>query len=163
VTCKSLEYCTSAKPIWTKIFANNFESDLGNFNDGGNDARLYHGKKYSHGRGSNSLELRDGSMTSLSVTDPFPVSNYTSLKVKFWYRSRGLNRRSNGFFLQSAEGDAGTDWVEQGHWRFTSNNKWRSATVKFPINTGTMRIRFMNDGTNNKEKIYIDDVTVLGN
>jgi hypothetical protein len=152
-----------AQPIWTEIFANDFESGLGNFVDPGSDARRYSGRKYSHS-GSKSLELRDDSRTSRSATTHFTVSGYSSLKVEFWYKSKGFNGKSDGFFLQAADGSG---WVTKGSWSyksedFTRNNRWRFASVKFQIDATTMRIRFKNDGDNNREKIYIDDVIVSG-
>jgi hypothetical protein len=156
----------SFTPVWTEIFAQGFESGLDNFNDAGSDVRLYSGTKYSYS-GSKSLQLRDDTATSLSVTKPFRVSGYSTLKVEFWYKSQRFRHGSDAFFLQSADGDDGTEWITKGSWTyksngFNSNNKWRSATVKFQIETGTMRIRFKNNGHNNKERIYIDDVKVSG-
>jgi hypothetical protein len=157
---------------------------LGNFNDPGKDAKRYSplgkktkasgkktkssGKKRSNTISMKSLELRDDTATSLSVTNPFAVSSYSTLKVEFWYKSLGFNQKSDCFCLQSANGDAGTDWVTKGTWFygsniFTNNDKWRFASVKFPIDTTAMRIRFKNNGDNDKEKIYIDDVIVSGN
>jgi hypothetical protein len=154
--------------IWTVIFANDFESGLENFEDSGSDAKLYSSArgKYSHS-GFQSLALRDDTGTSLSVTNPFAVSSFSTLKVEFWYKSKGFNQESDGFFLQSADGHDGTDWVTKGSWSyqangFTRNNRWRFASVKFQIDTTTMRIRFKNDGDNNQEKIFIDDVIVSG-
>jgi hypothetical protein len=154
-------------PIWTVIFANDFESGLGNFNDPGSDVRLYSGRKHSHS-GSKSLQLRDDTATSLSFTKPFTVSSYSTLKVEFWYKSSRFRHAPDAFLLQSADGKAGTEWVTKGSWTynvndFTSNGVWRFASVQFQIDTRWMRIRFQNNGHNNKERIYIDDVIVAGN
>jgi hypothetical protein len=158
----------STTPIWIEIFANDFERGLGNFNDGSRDVRLYSGKKFAH-KGKKSLELRDNNPTmSLSSTDPFTVSSYSTLKVEFWYKSRGFKKTHESFSLESY-GDNGTDWTEKGTWTylsnngFTSNNRWRFVSVEFPIDTiTTMRIRFKNNGDKRKTKVYIDDVTVSG-
>jgi hypothetical protein len=156
----------STTPIWIEIFANDFESGLGNFNDGGRDARLYSGKKHAH-EGKKSLELRDDTSSSLSSTDPFTVSSYSTLKVEFWYKSLGFKKTRESFSLESY-GDNGTDWTEKGTWTyrsngFTSNNMWRFVSVEFPIDTiTTMRIRFKNNGDRRKTKLFIDDVTVSG-
>jgi hypothetical protein len=158
-------------PNWTQIFANDFEKDLGYFNDPGANAR-----RYSKGRGKRrkkqhsgykSLELRDDTDTSLSFTNPFPVESYSALKVEFWYKSFGFDDASDGFVLEFADGVDGTEWATKGSWTykvndFTSNNKWRSASVKFEIDTDTMRIRFRNKANSRKDKLYIDDVTVSG-
>jgi hypothetical protein len=164
-------------PIWTEIFANDFEGGFGNFNDPGRKAKLYRGRRYSHS-GRHSLQLRGDTRTSLSYTNPFSVESYSTLEVEFWYkarrsrRSRRFNHDSDGFVLQSADGngDDGTEWVTKGSWTYESNvfapssNGWRSASVKFQIETGTtMRIRFKNKGRNRNDRIYIDDVIVSGN
>jgi hypothetical protein len=157
----------SSTPIWTEIFANGFESGYGNFNDGGKDSNL---DKKSH-TGSKSLRLRDGSGSSLSFTDPFTVSIYSTLKVEFWYMSSGFDVNDDSFSLQSAnvDGGTGTDWVTKGTWTrgsnvFTSNGTWYFASVEFAIDadTSTMRIQFMSDSDDDREKVYIDDVTVSG-
>jgi hypothetical protein len=158
----------SVTPIWTEIFAQGFESGFGEFQDDGSDARRYSGGRYSH-TGSKSLELRDDTKTSLSYTNPFTVSSYSTLKVEFWYKSRRFKQKSDSFSLESSTGDTGTDWVTRETWSFrvtdgfNKNNRWRYASVEFPINTTTMRIQFKNNGDKNNEKIYIDDVTVSGN
>jgi hypothetical protein len=158
---KSLEDMCEEGPR-TEIFTNHFERGLGNFRDPGSDARLYSGRKYSHS-GSKSLELRDNSRTSFSVTTPFTVSGLSSLKVEFWYMSKGFNQKNNGFVLQS-DADGRGDWITKRRWRYKSNgyHGWRFATVEFPIDTTRMRIRFKNDGDNNHQKIFIDDVVVSG-
>jgi hypothetical protein len=161
----------SVTPIWTQIFANDFEKGLGYFNDPGANAKYYNGskgkKKKPQHSGYKSLELRDDTETSFSVTNPFPVSIYSALKVEFWYKSSGFKHDDDGFVLQSTDGDDGINWVTKGSWiyesnDFTSNNVWRFASVKFQIDATTMHIRFKNNGHNGKEKIYIDDVIVSG-
>jgi hypothetical protein len=131
------------------------------------DARRYSGTKYSH-TGKKSLELRDDTKSSLSYTNPFTVSGYSTLKVEFWYKSRGFKKRRESFSLESADGDTGTDWVEKVTWKYRSkgfkkNNRWRFVSVEFPIDAiTTMRIRFKNNGDNDKRRVYIDDVAVSG-
>jgi hypothetical protein len=160
----------SSRPIWTEIFANGFESGFGNFNDGGKDAKLNSGTRNSH-TGSKSLRLRDNTGTSLSFTDRFPVSSYSTLKVEFWYKSSGFDVNDDSFSLQSAnvDGGTGTGWVTKGTWTrgsniFTSNGTWYFASVEFAIDadTSTMRIQFMSNSDVDREKVFIDDVTVSG-
>jgi hypothetical protein len=157
-------------PNWTQIFANDFEKDLGYFNDPGANAR-----RYSKGRGKRrkkqhsgykSLELRDDTDTSLSFTNLFPVSDYSTLKVEFWYKSSGFDDASDRFVLESSDDDSDI-WFPEETWTYKSNgfdgnNKWRSASVKFLIDADTMRIRFRNEADSVKDKLYIDDVIVTG-
>jgi hypothetical protein len=145
----------SSTPIWTVIFAESFESGFGYINDGGSDARvLDSGTAYSL-TGSKSLRLRDDAETSLSYTSlRITVSSYWTLKVEFWYKSKGFNENSDSFSLQFADGDrTGTDWVTKGTRTFITNNDWRFlASVEFAIDATTMRIQLMNNGDRNQRK-----------
>jgi hypothetical protein len=156
----------SSTPIWTVIFTDGFESGYVTFNDGGANSRLVGGNNFH--TGAKSLRLQDDTDTSLSYTNPFTVSSYSTLKVEFWYKSRGFDKNSDSFSLQAANGDTGPDWATQETWTrgsngFTENNSWNFVSVEFPINTITMRIRFINHANSNKEKVFIDDVAVSGN
>jgi hypothetical protein len=85
--------------------------------------------------------------------------------------SSGFDVNDDSFSLQSAnvDGGTGTDWVTKGTWTrgsnvFTSNGTWYFASVEFAIDadTSTMRIQFMSNSDVDREKVFIDDVTVSG-
>jgi hypothetical protein len=159
------EVAVEDTPIWTEIFAEGFENGFEYFTDGGANAQLA-GSNNAH-TGSKSLRLQDDTGTSLSYTKSFPVSSYSTLKVEFWYKSSGFDWSSDSFSLQSHTEETGTNWVTEERWSrgsngFTANNSWKFASVEFPINTTTMRIRFKNYGNKKNERIFIDDLTVSG-
>ena len=69
---------------WTEIFASDFENGWGNFNYGGRDAYMDNGDDSRDG--SSLAVIRDDSDRKSSVySDSFSVSNYSTIKVEFWY------------------------------------------------------------------------------
>ena len=67
---------------WTEIINDAFETDFGNWTDGGTDCLRYTGGTYAH-EGSAAINLQDHSSTSLMSTGDLSLSTYTQFKVDF--------------------------------------------------------------------------------
>jgi hypothetical protein len=85
------------------------------------------------------------------------------IKVEFWYKSKGFDN-NDSFYLET---NTGSNWRIEDSWvygvdSFTSNYKWRAASIEVPVISSNLKIRFRNNGDGNRERIYIDEVVVSG-
>jgi len=75
---------------WQTVFYDNFESDYGNWNDGGTDCIRYTGGTYAY-RDSCAIDIQDNSGYPTSATYSDTISahtqQYTQMKIDFWWRA----------------------------------------------------------------------------
>jgi len=76
---------------WVVLTYDDFESGMGNYQDGGGDMRLYTGGTYAH-QGSAAANIQDNSGTSPSFyhSTGTDVSGYTDLEVEFWFYANSM-------------------------------------------------------------------------
>jgi hypothetical protein len=157
---------SQSSSTWTEIFSNDFENGWGNFNDGGKGAFM--NSRWSHGNGSYSAKIRnDLNEKSNIYSDPFPVLNYSTIKVEFWYLSRGFDYNNDESFYLETDATGSDNWSTVYTWihgekAFASNAEWRYASVDVPVSSSDLQIRFRNNGDTRHEQLFIDEVVVSG-
>lgn len=151
---------------WTTLTYDDFETDFGNYTDGGGDCSLYTGGTFAH-QGSNAADIQDNSGVDSSFyhTSGIDVdtAGYNSIKVDFWFYAVSMGP-SHDFWIQYFDG---TDWntvadYDQGdefvNDQFYHEIVWINETdYNFPSD---MKIRFMCDANNDNDDVYIDEIYV---
>lgn len=150
---------------WGTIIQEGFESGYGNFTTGGRDARIFN--HLGHGESKHSLELRDNSLESNAfVEDPIDVSEFSKVRLTFYYRTRNVGEKER-FVVQFSK-DGGKKWKRWKSFRrwkpSKRNEQWYKATLYLKIrqSTETIMLRFKSSFDNNNRRVFIDDVTFSG-
>jgi len=148
---------------WTQIIYDEFESDFGNWTDGGEDCLRYTGGTYAH-QGSAAVNLQDDTSTSVVTTSNLSLSSYDDVKVEFWYRTEGLDKEQYEFLLEiSTNGGSVYDTVQSWAWNIDFQNSifyQESVTITGYTLTDQTRIRFSSDFQRGSEDVYIDEIRV---
>jgi len=155
---------------WVEIFSEGFENGLGDFRDGGDDARRRcyddSAPDYAH-TGFCSVRIRDDSSSSFIDTkpdEPFGVSGYNELRVAFWFLPVSMESGEE-FSLDYMYND-GDDWINMKTWASGTdfqNGRWYLAKVDVSINGEQQgRIRISCDASRNNDHVHLDDIVVLG-
>jgi len=155
---------TDAQPEWTELTYDDFESGWGNYSDGGRDCRRYTGGTHAH-QGSAAINIQDNSGTSSSFyyTNGVDVVGYTQIKVEFWFKARSMESGED-FWVQYYDGSNWHTVASYARGTDFDNNVFYNKTVYIDEGTYTfpanMKIRFMNDASNNRDDVYIDEIRV---
>ena len=153
---------TFATATWTEITNDAFETDFGNWTDGGTDCLRYTGGTYAH-EGSAAIDIQDNTTTSLMSTGDLTLAAYTQVKIDFWYYPRSMETNED-FWLQISTNGGGSYATDTSWARGTdfSNNSFyeESVTMTGYTWTDTTRIRFRVDASNNGDDVYFDEIVV---
>ncbi len=144
------------------IISDGFESNFGNWNDGGSDCSRR--SRYPN-TGSYSIRIRDNSGNSSSmISDVLDLSNYSTIKFEFSFYP--VSMEVNEDFMLELSTDGGSSYSVVQSWvRDTDfDNKTRydesvDITSSFTSNT---RLRLRCDASGNGDKIFIDDIVITG-
>lgn len=153
---------------WETITYDDFENEnWGSLADGGSDARIV--SKYAH-QGSYSLRLRDNSKAQSSAYQhsDHDVTQYSDLKVSFWFYPYSMETNEDFFLEYSADG--GSTWSVVKSWargRDFDDEKYYSESVRisepdFNLATTKARLRFRCDASSNADQVYLDEIQFQG-
>lgn len=145
------------------IDSEDFESNWGIWNDGGNDARRNASDAAYANSGNFCIRLRDNSSTSVVTSDALNLSGYSEITVDFSYYVSLFNRRED-FWLQVST-DGGNTFTTVGEWNRNDefvNDQRSEGSVTVGNLTSTTVLRFRCDASNNNDLVYIDDVMITG-
>jgi hypothetical protein len=147
---------------WEQIFFEGFEEGVGVFSKSGKQVSINTKKKYE---GSASLRIKDDKSTSRAWTNDYDVSQYSKLKVNFFYMSVGVEN-DEGFALEYSVND-GSSWVEAKSFLkgedWLVNKSWKEVSVEFDASDiNSVSLQFRGDTSDRKDKIYIDNVLFDG-
>jgi hypothetical protein len=161
---------TLPPPEWEQIFFEGFEEGFGAFSTGkggkkgkkGKDVSINNKFKYE---GSASLRIKDDKKSSTVVTNEYDVSQFSQLKVDFFYMSERVEN-DEGFALEYSVND-GSSWVEAKYFLMGNdwlvNKSWKEVSVEFDVSDiDWVRLQFRGDSSDRKDKIYIDNVLFEG-
>jgi len=153
---------TFTTATWTQIIYDEFETDFGNWTDGGADCDRYTGGTFAF-QGDDAVNLQDNTSTSLMSTGDLTLSSYNQVKVDFWYRGQGMDS-GDDFWLQIST-NGGVDYTTDQTWvsgTDFSNGSFYQECVDLSGYTLTdqTRIRFRVDAFNNGDDVYFDGVRV---
>ena len=167
---------------WKVITSDNFEVGWGNFAPNGNasdvqrcvkPASCASGTDVPTHSGIGAILIRDnsGSSSSFSHRSSHDVSQYTMIRVHFWYHVRSLENGEKFSLDYSSNG--GSSWTAVKQWIVKAGinndiliNQMNEAFVilhstKFNFSTEA-RIRFRCDASDDDNNVFIDDVQVAG-
>jgi PKD repeat protein len=165
--CSVWSFTTATNPNPTvELSYSDFESGWGIWTDGGVDCARYTGGTYASG-GVASIDIQHNESTASSfyMTNGMDVNtpNYVQINVYFEFIGVSMANGKN-FYVQYYNG---TSWYNVASYVMPtnfSNNIFYAANVSilesnyiFPSN---MKIRFMCNGSNNNNDIYIDNVRI---
>ena len=162
---------------------NGFEDGEGgcSFNgwvDGGADARHITNGWNNVRSGNCALRLQDNTGTSTATSGTFNVADYSTLKVDFFFKTNrnmgtvqdGTSPMQDGEYFHldicSNGGDSGDcsnngDFEEKERWSELSSNQYQNATKVVDVaGVDSVRVRFENEGFGNKDRVFIDDISV---
>lgn len=154
--CIPDENALSCDPCDT-IDENDFEENLGIWNDGGGDCARIASEANS---GVYSVRLRDNSGQSSSMfTDVLDLSAYRSATIDFSYYPDDFEEGED-FFLELSR-DGGDDFITIKEWKrgidFENFIRYEES-VEIPNVSGNTVIRIRCDASDNRDRVFIDDV-----
>ena len=151
---------------WVILTYDDFETDFGNYTDGGVDCSRYSGGTYAHnGRAAINIQDNSGDSSSFFTTNNIDVAapGYTSLLLDFWYQAWSMEAGED-FWVQYYNGSSwitiktyasGTDFINN---QFYHERIWiNESSQTFPTN---MKIKFICDASDNNDDIYIDQIYI---
>ncbi len=142
-----------------------FETGFQGWSDGGSDCARVFSSTASY-EGNYSIQLRDNSSTSVSISPVLNLAGNTEVSIEFHTYASSMENGED-FFVEFFNG---TSYQVIGNYRsgthftngtfFTGNIILNSSTYNFGTNN---RIRFRCDASDNSDLIYFDQVIVSGN
>ncbi len=147
---------------WTEIIYDEFESDFGNWTDGGSDCIRYTGSTYAH-QGSAAVNIQDNTSSSVVSTSDLALSGYSEIQVDFWYYARSMEGGEDFWLQISTNGGSGYSTVQR--WRrgadFNNNTFYEeSVTITGYTLSDQTRIRFRCDASKNNDDVYLDEIRI---
>jgi len=118
--------------------------------------------------GNCALRLMNDERTSMVSSETFNVTTYDSLKVTFWYKPRRMTASSEEFYLYISKN--GEDFALEHTWssdgrldstEFTDSIYQEGIVDNIAVmDASDVRIRFICNGDNDKDRVFIDDVAM---
>lgn len=146
------------------VIYDDFETSLGNWNDGGSDCRRS-ANDANYAIGTYCVRLRDNSNTSIMTTDNLDLGGFTELTVAFSYYPRSMDNQAEDFWLQVSL-DGGSVYTTVEEWNlgdeFQNGRRYFDTVVITQAFSPQTRLRFRCDASGNSDWVYIDNVDVKG-
>ena len=141
-----------------------FETGWDGWTDGGNDCSRYTGSRSYEG--TYSIQLRDNSGTSSSMTSPvFNLTSYGDVEISFYYYANSMENNED-FWLRYYNGSSWSTIETYVSGSDFNNGSFYSAT--FTLNesqynlASNAQFRFQCDASGNNDQVYIDAVVIRG-
>ena len=145
---------------------NGFEDGEGgcSFNgwdDGGLDARFITNGWNNVRSGNCALRLQDDTSTSTATSGTFNVTDYSTFKVDFWYKTnRNMGNQAGEHFHLDISFDGGS-FTQYESWSDLASNQYQNAVVDIDVaDVDSVRVRFENEGSENQDRLFIDDISL---
>jgi hypothetical protein len=153
----------AAPAVWTRILYDDFESGMGNWIDGGTNCMCYVGNTYAY-QGSGAMNLQDNTSTSVATTNNLALSEYSRIKVEFWYKCISMDSKTEDFWLQIST-NGGSSYTTAKEWNlndeFINGQFYQDSVIISGCTlTNLTRIRFRCDASDKYDDVYIDQITV---
>ncbi|MCK4886882.1 MAG: family 16 glycosylhydrolase, partial [Planctomycetes bacterium] len=153
-------------PAVTVLTYDDFESDFGNYTDGGDDCSRYTGGSRAY-KDSCAINIQDdsGVASSFYHTSGIDVRSYDRIKIAFAFYAYSMST-GHDFWVEYFDGNdwntvatyvAGTDFSNDNF--YTKTIIIDSDSYDFPID---MKIRFQCSAGSNYDDVYIDSIAVTG-
>jgi subtilisin family serine protease len=154
---------TGGGVTWTTITFDNFETNFGNYTDGGNDCSRYTAGTFAfQGVAAAGIQDHSGTTASFFTTTGRNVSAYQTQQIEFSFRAQSMET-GESFFVEYFNGSAyqivasyvsGTNFNNGSF--YTATVTLNNGTVTFPTNA---LIRFRCNASANNDDVYIDAIT----
>ncbi len=156
--------CDTGECSEVTIDANDFESSLGIWNDGGSDCRRNIRDQAYANSGNYCVRLRDNTSSSVLTSDILDLSSFEEITIDFnfvgvsmetnedlWVR---ISNNGGSSYTTIADYDSGTD--------FNNNTReFETITIQGPFTANT-RLQFRCDASVNQDRVYLDDIVLSG-
>ena len=137
----------------------NFESNYGNWNDGGSDCVRSRTRPI---QGIRSVYLRDNTNTSVLTSDPYNLTSLEELTVDFSYFPYSMENGED-FWLQIDNGSGFQTVKTWARGTDFNNNTLYNESVTITGNFGTnVRVRFRCDASGNSDYVHLDNIVLGG-
>ena len=154
----------NAEPVWETLGFNGFEDgsgrcSLNGWEDGGDDAKLITYQSNVHS-GKCALRLQDNTSTSSVTSVAFNVANKSTLRVSFFYAPRRMTGSEN-FHLDISRN--GGPFVTERIWSNLSPGYKQDpeiVDIQLAAGVSNVKVRFENEGASNRDRVFVDDVTI---
>ncbi|WP_197429341.1 T9SS type A sorting domain-containing protein [Winogradskyella endarachnes] len=140
-----------------------FESDWGNWNDGGNDCNFVNNNLIN---GNSNIRIRDNSGNNSSMfSDNIDLTSYSSVTIEFLFYANSMENGEN-FFVEYDDGS--TETTIANYIRGTHFNNGQVYSVSLTLDntiytfSNNSRFRIVCDASANNDQIYIDDINITG-
>jgi len=160
---------------WYTITYDNFEYDIGNFEDGNlfqSDAiHLLTGQHTSSGIGSMRIRDNSGISSSFFHKQNHDVTSYDQLRVTFSFVSAGLKSGERFYLEYSSDGGQTYTIVEPFITSDVEGSGFRNLKIYNPVIyidptnvlfTNAVRLRFRCEASSNDDEVFIDDIEFAG-
>ena len=130
--------------------------------DGGADARLINNKWGNVHLGSGcALRIQDNTSTSMATSSSFDVSEYSTFEVDFYFKTnRNMGLQASEYFHLDVSFD-GEPFTQYDFWSDLSSNQFQNTIVDIDVaGVNSVRVRFETEGFENKDRVFIDTITV---
>lgn len=143
---------------------NDIEASLGVWVDGGVDARRNNLDEAFANSGIYCVRLQDDTDESTITTTDFDLSAYDYINIDFSYITSSMEA-GEGFLVQYST-DGGVTFTDFGSWVLNDDfmngvREDAAASVVGPF-TATTQVRIRCNGSNNNDRVYIDDINIDG-
>jgi Zn-dependent metalloprotease len=161
--CADSDCAANAACVWTVLSTATFESGWNSYVDGGNDAARFSSSTYAT-TGTFSIQLRDNSGAASATYSPaYNLSTRTEVRVSWGLHAVGMENGED-YFVELWNGSS---WQVVGNYAAGtafSNNQDYSNTITVPLSSlasrTAVRVRFRCDGSDDTDRIYVDDVVI---
>ena len=141
------------------IFSDNFNSNYGNWNDGGSDCLRSRTRAIE---GGISVVLRDNTNTSVLTSDPINLTGFEELTVDFSYFPNSMENGED-FWLQVNNGSGYQTVATWARGTDFQNNVLYQESVTITGDFGSnVRVRFRCDASGNSDYVHLDNIMLSG-
>ncbi|OAV42930.1 M43 family zinc metalloprotease [Lewinella sp. 4G2] len=141
------------------LTSDNFESNYGNWNDGGSDCVRSTIRPI---QGARSVYLRDNTSTSVLTSDPLDLRDFEELTVDFSYYPYSMENGED-FWLQIDNGSGFQTVATWARGTDFNNNTLYQESVTVTGNFGAnVRVRFRCDASGNRDYVHLDNIVLGG-
>ena len=152
---------TPNNPYWWTLIEENFDNGLGDFKDGGVDAKRM--KKRKGRRGVVRLQRGQSNGDQASISVNVDVSMYSECRVIVSFYLTGMGEADSWSVEYAMDGSKQYEVAKSFSTRYYANKKWYDDDKKTNFSVkkiNSMNLRLRCKGNSGKDAVYIDDVAL---
>ena len=158
--------CVPCNDCLEQLSFDNFDTDLGNWIDGGSDCRRSSADaQYSVNGTGASVRLRDNSSSSVLTSSNLNLAGYARVRVNFSYLTVSMDNANEDFWLQVST-DGGSTFTTVEEWNlgdeFENEIRYDESVEISQVFTANTQFRFRCDASDNGDYVYLDNISIIG-